>query len=340
MNLLERFYLIGNRLVQRRRLGEQVRFDLPVISVGGITVGGSGKTPTVVLLARMLESENYCPIILTRGYGGAAERGYAVVGPASRYPDPAVVGDEPALLASELDASTVIVGRRRAANLRAFLSDREAASPEKIVVLLDDGFQHLQIARDLDIVLVDPVRLPEGRLLPVGRLREPVEALARADLLLLRSSGADRSPELHRGDRLAAAYSGDTMTIHERIGVPIMHRSGEELPVGSSVLLVTGVAGGARVRRSCEQQGIVVVEHLEYRDHHAYRPGDVARIIRTASSRRVTRIVTTGKDLVKLRRFTDLAGMLALLPHRIEVAEPERFRGLVLDRISPDRTVA
>ncbi len=159
------------------------RVARPVISIGNLSAGGTGKTPLTLYLAEQLEQAGWPNAVLSRGYGGRRSVDPMSVEPVS---DPKEVGDEPLLMAQRLGSRRVVVGRQRhAAALRA-LSQR----PEVRCLLLDDGFQHRALARDLDLLVLDGVRLwGDGRLLPLGPLREPVASAGRAQALVVTRAG-------------------------------------------------------------------------------------------------------------------------------------------------------
>jgi tetraacyldisaccharide 4'-kinase len=164
-----------------------------VISIGNLTLGGTGKTPVVEVVAGLLRREGIRVCVLSRGYGGRAQSGITVVSDGKRcLVSPEVAGDEPVLLAEHLADVPVIVGKDRyAAGMLAV----ESFGVDAIV--LDDGFQHVQLARDLDILLLDAVRpLGNGRLFPRGDLRERPTAIARADAIVLTRCESDTAPAL------------------------------------------------------------------------------------------------------------------------------------------------
>lgn len=171
------FFVISGlrRGLYRKGLLRQLRLPVPVIVVGNIVVGGSGKTPVVIWLAAALKARGYTPGVLSRGYGGQARQSMAVTAAS----DPALVGDEPVLLARRTGCP-LWVGRDRVAAGRALL----AAHPEVDVLITDDGLQHYRLARDAELVVLDEVILGNRYLLPAGPLREPLGRLREASLLV------------------------------------------------------------------------------------------------------------------------------------------------------------
>ena len=256
----------------------------PVVSVGNLSVGGAGKTPFVILLGEMLKQRGVAFDVLSRGYGRNT-RGTRLVDPEGTA---AEFGDEPLLIARKLRAS-VVVGESR--------HDAGALAEQKFgpqLHLLDDGFQHRQLARDFNIVLLSKEDL-DDRLLPSGRLREPLESLKRADVLVV--------PEGLCDERLT------------RFGKPIWQvRRG--LAVANAPSRAAAFCGIARPQRFFEQlraAGVSVVMEKPYRDHHAYSAEDVRQLLALAKQHGAGGFVTTEKDAV------NLGGTLAL--GRVAVAE-------------------
>jgi len=274
MNLFGAVVAARNVLYERGVL-KQSRLLRPVLSVGNLSVGGSGKTPFVILLAGLLQQRGVRVDILSRGYGRETSGVLAVdaQGDAARF------GDEPLLMARRLADVPVIVGESRyEAGLeaeRSFQTD---------VHLLDDGFQHRQLARDFDIVLLSPRDL-EDSLLPSGRLREPLSSLARADAIVW-SNGGD-IPEL--------AVTKPVWRVRRRIELP---------PASPSRPFVfCAIAEPERFFRDLERAGAHAVGHRSFRDHHAYGRRDVVELREAARSAGADGFLTTEKDAVKLAAF-------------------------------------
>lgn len=282
------------------------RLAAPVVSVGNLTAGGSGKTPIVDWLLGEALRQGRRPAVLSRGYGrrGRADlirlRGVAAA-------DPEAVGDEPYWLAGRHPDVPVVLGRRRAVAGR--LAETWDA-PD--LILLDDGFQHLPLARDLNLLLVDAARgLGNGRVLPAGWLREPPAAAARADAVIL--TGTDGGDP----DRAMAALNG-----HLRPGTPVfrfgygpailrrLDREAEMPPerlAGREVALVCGIARPAGFVAAVEALG-ARVGRLEARpDHEPYGPAVLTALDRSlgAGSEESALWLTTEKDAVKLRGRLD-----------------------------------
>ena len=292
------------------------RLPVPVVSVGNLEVGGTGKTPAVAALAQAALRAGLRPAILTRGYGGSGRAGVLRNGawmggaPAaatsrsggdaassSGAPD---AGDEPLLLSRALPAVPVVVGKRRAENARALL----AAGEQVDLFLLDDGFQHRALARDRDLVLLDARRpFANGRMLPAGPLREAPGALRRAHRILL--TGAPPDEPLDAGtarllDRVAPEAPRTRAWIEARglssLGDPCARPP--ELR-GLAVHAVAGIARPERFRASLEREGASVVEWSVFRDHHRFTAAEARGLERTAHDAGHV-LVTTAKDAMRL----------------------------------------
>ncbi|MGE0432177.1 MAG: tetraacyldisaccharide 4'-kinase [Planctomycetota bacterium] len=249
------------------------RLPVPVISIGNLSAGGTGKTPATIWLARHLQAllpAGRLVGLLSRGYGN----------------------DERRLLADALPAVPHGVGASRATAGRELL----AAHPDIACLLLDDGFSHRQLARDLDIVLVDATRpFAWGELLPRGLLREPPGALRRAHAVILTRADQASHEQLARLDARC-----------RRSGVPVAHAEhaaadGQvETLRNRAVFAASGVGNPAAFRRTLEQLGAQVVGECRMPDHHAWSAADVARVNEQAAAAGNALVVTTSKDAVKL----------------------------------------
>lgn len=264
------------------------RAGIPVISVGNITVGGTGKTPMVVDLVLRLQALGRRPAILTRGYKGTADQ-------------PA---DEVLELRAALPGVPVVVDRDRVA-----AAGEAQRSHGADCAVLDDGFQHRRLARDLDIVLIDALDPWGGRaVLPAGRLREPLDGLRRADALVIT-----------RANQVAAARVDEIVARLRRIvldtpiwragveAAAVVDVAGQSQPAttlnGRRVFVVCGLGNPATFRQLVESSGGIIVGQLVFHDHHRYDSPDVERIDAVAQRTAAEHVVTTRKDWVKLVRL-------------------------------------
>lgn len=271
----------------------------PVVSVGNVAAGGTGKTPFVRWLAGELLRRGRRPSILTRGYGRTSHGTVVVSDGRGTLATVAASGDEPALLARALPGVPIVADARRVlAAARA-----ETLDAPVDLHLLDDGFSHVGLAREVDIVLLDATA-PDagGALLPSGLLREPLTSLARADLLVVtKTEQADPGPALE----LARRFAPGVPVFHARTGLlGILDHEGrnvdpEDLPAGTTVA-VAGIAHPGSFRATLAAVGVVPADFLAFRDHEPYGPTTVGRIERALEETGATAVVTTEKDAVKL----------------------------------------
>jgi tetraacyldisaccharide 4'-kinase len=270
------------------------RADLPVISVGNLTVGGTGKTTMVAWLVRRLQERGRRPAVVSRGYLGRAGRGPLVVstGEGPRV-EARVSGDEPYLLARGLPGAIVVAGSDRLQGCRA------AAEAGADVVVLDDGFQHLRVGRDLDLVLLD-AHNPFGnyRLLPAGSLREPASGLSRADLVVITRSRSKESFEVL--ERVVRRYHREIPILrsaHRCAG--FFDPDGNAVDRPSRVVAFCGIGNPENFLTDLEAQGVRVAAFRPFRDHHAFTAEDWKALVGLASAHGAS-LLTTEKDLVRL----------------------------------------
>lgn len=280
------------------------RLSRPVISVGNIAVGGTGKTPMTALIARHLMAQGKRVAVLSRGYGGSSSGTPRIVSDgATVFLTAAEAGDEPYLLARDVPGLTVVVGGNR--YQAGQLAEREL-HPD--CFLLDDGFQHLRLHRDLNILLLD-CRNPfgNGRTLPAGVLREPRCAVQRADLVILTRCAEGET----RPDSVAAAGVPVLSAGHHLSGaVPL--DGGECRPIsalyGERVLAFAGIADPDRFFSGLAELGVDVVGSLSLPDHTVYDERTVAALRQSFRNTGATCLVTTAKDAVKLDHCRKLLG--------------------------------
>lgn len=285
------------------------RVTLPVVSIGALTVGGSGKTPFVRWLARRLTEEGVAVAILSRGYGGEGGREPRLVD--AQDPDARRDGDEPALLARSLPTVPVIVGPDRARSA-ALASGRGAR-----VLLLDDGFQHRKLYRDLDVVLWDAASADSrGRMLPAGCLREPLSALRRADLLVHVDRGAGAPPK-------PPIESDATLTALLR---PMARQTIAE---GTKVHALSGIADPESFEASLASLGLTVTGATRHPDHHAFRPEEIRAAAERAENEGADLLAVTAKDWVRWPTATSGLPVPAVFDLEVEVEGGDALVGRV-----------
>ena len=297
---------------------------LPIISVGNLTVGGTGKTPFVLWLARLLHTRHRRVAILSRGYKGQ-NTGVTTVGTDGRVQaTPEEVGDEAVMLARTF-SGVVLAGRDR---VRAARLAQETSGAE--VSILDDGFQYRRLGRSLDILLLD-AQQKETWMLPAGPFREPSTAIRRADLVVVTKGETvqeqqDYAASLHiRGKPLFFANPRPAVLIHSTRG------AWQELPLFSlaykKVVTVSGVAAPDLFHRFVREADAEIRDMMVFPDHHVYTERDWQAIV--SASRACDFVVTTEKDLVKLEQFPFATGKLVALRIDMEVNDVEQFLAFI-----------
>lgn len=271
------------------------RLPKPVISVGNLTTGGTGKTPTTAWIAAYLLKRGKRVAVLTRGYGGSLEGQVAVVADGrQRLLTPIEAGDEPCLLADLLPGLIVVMGSDRyAAGLMAL----ERYNPD--IFILDDGFQHLRLQRDLDILLLDATRpLGNGYALPAGFMRETLPAAARADIVVFTRCARDQQPaiDIPGNKPVCRALHGLTGC---RPAVGGKQRPFAEL-AGLRGLAFAGIADPEAFFTALESAGLSLAATLSFPDHSGYGEEEVAALAGLRRSCRADYLITTAKDAVKL----------------------------------------
>lgn len=334
--------LYGGALAVKRQMFrlkylKQRRLAQPVISVGSVSAGGAGKTPVAMMLAEMLKQRGYAVSILTRGFGRAPK----TVERVEPYGDAGWFGDEPVLMAQRAGVPVFVGADRYSAGM---LAEQSAVEGKINLHLLDDGFQHRQLMRDIDIVLLTGEDV-EDTLLPAGNLREPLAMLAEADVIVVRQEEAERLREfigrIPRRDGPVAVWEIERRLILE----------GEERKDGqprpARPLAFCGIARPGGFTAMLGAEGCVAVETVAFPDHHAYTDRDIARLVEQAREGGADGFVTTEKDAVKLtpamRARLEMVGPLVVARLEVELMdEQEALLQLIalenrLDRRGPGR---
>jgi len=319
---------LRNRLYDRGIL-RQEKLPCPVVSVGNLTAGGTGKTPTVIFLANLLKGRGRRPAVLSRGYGGKAKAPVNIVSDGNRLlMGWREAGDESVLIAGAAPGVPVLTGPKRYLTGQYALRHLGAD-----ILILDDAFQHRALFRDLDIALLDAA-LPFGNgfLLPRGPLREPAEALGRAHLLILTGSSQQTEQPLpgipsllsFRGIRrpqgLVEAGTGRTLPLED------LRRK--------KVCAFAGIGAPETFRRSLADLGAEIVSFRAFPDHHPYGPPDVEDLRRLAAAAGTDRIITTEKDGIRLADFPDFLAEISHLRIGMEITPTEPFAELIFSALA------
>jgi len=334
-SLLSALSVLYRALVYLRRIFfgfhifKRNKIPCPVISIGNLTLGGTGKTPTVIQVAQLLTKNNRRPVVVSRGYGRKDETKIIVVSDGqSVLVDTQTGGDEPVMIGSKLPGIPVVVGRKR---YQAALLALQRFSPD--VVVLDDGFQHIQLKRDLDIVLLDAGNpFGNGKLFPAGILREPINALKRAHAVLITKT--DVATDVGKLKEAIRQHTRARIFTSSQIPVDLIdYRSSDIKPLtalrGSKVLALSGIARPDSFTSMLRSLGADITATCTYRDHFDYQKSDLAAIYRKAADEKISMIVTTEKDAIRLKKL-HADGVWAL---RIEliVVENDEWEAFLLE---------
>lgn len=298
------------------------RLARPVVSIGNIAAGGRAKSPMAELAARVLLEAGERPAILSRGYARERKTETPVVVRDAEAVRAGVAesGDEPLMLADALDGAIVVVHADRA---------RAGAVAEGLgatVHILDDGFQHLRLQRDLDIVMIDARDL-DGRVMPAGRLREPIDALAAAHAIVL--IDADQRDLSTVWMRLAEISNAQVFSAARMVEPP------PAALAAARGLLVSGIADGGQLARHVAAAGWAVAGTRVFKDHHRYGTADVDAIQREAAAAGAAFVLTTAKDAVRLRGVW--RGDMPLVVAKMTLGIDGTFGKWLIERITQAR---
>jgi tetraacyldisaccharide 4'-kinase len=264
----------------------------PVVSIGNISVGGSGKTPLVIALGQLLAERGIAFDVLSRGYGRTSIE-IAIVDPDG---SPAQFGDEPLLIARKLQAPVIVGADRYQAGL---LAEQKFASK---LHLLDDGFQHRRLHRDFDIVLL-PEEDQAGSLLPTGRLREPLSALNRADTVVL--------------------FDSQTQPVAAK-SVWHAHRVIELPAAAGRTIAFSGIARPRQFLEGLKSSKLEIAGALTFRDHHRYQQRDIDRLLALRKQTGADGFITTEKDFINLGALSSQVSPLLIAGLRIEIESAQQ----------------
>jgi tetraacyldisaccharide 4'-kinase len=332
--LLSKLYELAVRTriaLYEKGLLKTYKLKSPVISVGNLTVGGTGKTPCAAFLADFLQREGHQVAILSRGYKRGSKGQVEVSDGRDIFCGPREAGDEPFLLAKSCPGVRVVVNADRYAAGK-WLEERNCAT----VFILDDGYQHLKLARALNLALVDATD-PFTELLPSGRLREPLSGMRRADAVIVTRSdhNFDRSAlerRILKYGNIPIFYAYHELTKLRRLD------GGESINAsalaGRRVAAFSGIARPERFIADLATQRIQVVQRSDFPDHHRYQPAELQSILKHAQKAEVAAIVTTEKDAANLpvEMRAEIPTYAAKIEFRCETME--ELKSFVLYKIS------
>ena len=328
ISLIYRFIVRSRHILYQTGLLRSYQLSCPIVSIGNITVGGTGKTPMTIYLAQLLREYGVRPVILSRGYKSKKPGGTTVVSDETAVLlDVREAGDEAFLLAQTLPGIPIVIGPDRVASGRFAC---EQFKPD--ILILDDGFQHFRLKRDMDIVLIDLCRgLGNGHLLPRGILREPRNALGRAQIIIFtKQTGEGEGQSLKQ---LIKAENPHTPTFNTRYQVLALKefytdkRIDPQQIKGQRILALSGIGNPLYFSFLLKQAGLTVAEELTLPDHHDYTAKDASELHKHLA--RVDYIVTTAKDSCKMDRkiFRDLP--ILILEVVLKMEDEDNFKNIL-----------
>jgi len=310
-------------------------FKVPVISVGNLSFGGTGKTPTIIWLTEWMIEKGLIPVVLTRGYKGQLEHSSGLLKSGQKFRlNPYDYGDEPLMISNKMSKGAVIVGKRRAENLLKYFAE---VKPD--VVLLDDGFQHLQIYRSFNIVLFDATMpLNEYKVAPKGYLREGLTSLKDADAIVISRSDMVTEAKLQKLIHTIFEHIHHrpilAMTRYEPLGVFDVHDkyifSIRELK-DLKAIAVTAIASPDSFYRYLESFGVEITEKVSFPDHYFFTPEDVNELLIKASQQSAI-ILCSEKDMVKMKRVS-LDSRILYTKVKVEFTKGEKELLLGLNKV-------
>lgn len=296
-----------------------VRLRAPVISVGNLSVGGTGKTPFVSFTARFLQAEGHQVAVLSRGYRRKSRGRIEVSNEKTILSSASDAGDEPMMLAMSCPGVRVIVDKDRAAAGKWIETNADISA-----FVLDDAYQHLALARDLNLVLIDATDpLANGRLLPLGRLREPITSLRRADAVIV--TRAEEPFDQNAVKELVTRYCRPETPVfyayHDLVNLRRLDQTGNVKPSSLShrpVATLSGIARPDRFTADLQHLGMQVVLKREFRDHHRYRDEEIKEALESAHAVGAEAVLTTEKDAMNLGQLAPLKTTLPVYAVQIE----------------------
>lgn len=286
-----------------KQLFKQENVGVPVISVGNLVLGGTGKTPTVIHIAGILKARGLTPAVVSRGYGGKSKAQINIVSDGkSVLMTPEFAGDEPVLLARSLAGVPILTGKKRILPC-TYAVDHLGVD----VILLDDGFQHMGVSRDVNLVLFDATELAgNSRIFPAGPLREPVAALNRTTAFVITGQNDHNRKRSEAFAELLRSKFKDVPVFTSSISTPII-TDGDEKKVNikdiKNAFVFCAIANPERVIASINSLGVNVSGSLEYKDHSSYNQKTITSLCQKATQAKAECLVTTAKDFVKVSKL-------------------------------------
>jgi tetraacyldisaccharide 4'-kinase len=336
-SVLSFFYLIiinvRNWLYDHKVL-KDVRLSCPVISVGNITVGGTGKTPCVVMLAQMLQRNGFKPAVISRGYGGQSVNPVNIVSDGNKIlMNSETAGDEPLLMANALKGVPVITGPKRIITGQTAV-DQFGAN----VIICDDAMQHRQIFRDINLVLLDSMGFKGNyHVLPRGKLREPAKEIRRADAVLLTRTDEGGNRDKKIDDLINIAQIPVFRSIHqpqdiispdENIKKPISELKGQR------VCAFCGIANPKSFEQTLQVAGAKILSFNIFPDHHCYSEKEMDSLRDGFIKCSADYLLTTEKDAMRLKNYVEFLKIIFILRIKMQIKPSEgSFEKLIIEKI-------
>ena len=326
-----------NRLYDKKILAV-IKLPCPVISVGNITVGGTGKTPCVIMMAQMLRTHGFRPAILSRGYGGKNAKQVSIISDGKNILlDSKTAGDEPFLMAQSLKNIPIIVGPKRIKTGRVAINQFCAN-----VLICDDAMQHRKIFRDIDLVLLDSQNpLSNSHIMPRGMLREPIAGLKRASALMF--TRTDEASKADNNSNLTQLVNGPIFTSIHKVRDVMKGDYCDIWPIsklsGKKVCAFCGIAKPDSFKKSLLTAQAQILSWDTFPDHHNYSLDELEKIKKKFHNCGADIIITTEKDGMRLQNFREFLRIIYLLRIEMEVTPSrELFDKFILDRLATAST--
>ena len=331
--------MVFRAFLYRKRVFKTHRLSVPVISVGNLTMGGTGKTPLVMYLVKQLAAQGYKPAVVSRGYRGKSVADVNIVSDGTNILMEAdQCGDEPWLLANELSGVVIATGKNR------LLPCQEVIKSFKCdIIVLDDGFQHLKLFRTIDLVLFDvDVFAGNSRVFPGGELREPVSALNRCSAFIL--TGVTQS-NINRSEKCAETLlkrfqdkelfqitgSYKRAFLYVSVNEDLLRKTVPVSELPENLFCFCGIANPQRFSQLLLENGIIISGFKTFDDHHYYTDKDLDQLVSDAHSQNATGFLTTEKDISKIKNL--LRHKLAVFTLPVEFNENHDFNKFIKEML-------
>lgn len=323
LRILSYFFLLAyylRALLYKFKLIKSKRLKAKVISVGNITLGGTGKTPLVIYIGKRLKKQDENFAILTRGYKRKNKKMVEIPGEKVNWQK---VGDEPYMLSSELPDVPIFINKNR------YRAGKEALRKHKTrIFILDDGFQHWRLERDVNIMMIDCLNpFGGGRLFPAGFLREPLSALKRADLFVL--NRVDQVTNIEDIKQVLNKYNPDALKVESLYLLDSIKNFLDNSLVdvealkGKGVAAFSGIANSLSFEKTLDQLRIKTIKHFEFSDHFPYREEDISKLEEDSLNLGAQAILTTEKDAVRIPKVKHLRIPLYVIKIKLKMTKGE-----------------